>query len=267
MLSLKETPKVADDVKNHHRIYIKGVTKKYGDHLALERVDLELKENSFTCLLGPSGCGKSTLLNMIAGFITPTSGEIWVDGARVTGPGPDRGVVFQEYALFPWRTVMENVAFGPMLQGQSRSQQKEIALAVLEKVGLQQYRDKLPRDLSGGMKQRVAIARALANNPSVLLMDEPFGALDAQTRESLQEEMKRIWQHERKTMVFVTHSISEAIFLADKIVVMGTQPGHIKKVINVKLSDSSNPLATDFIELAAELRVMIKHESSKNADN
>ncbi|WP_413729979.1 ABC transporter ATP-binding protein [Sodalis sp. RH22] len=266
MLSLQDTISVPDDAENHHRIFIKGVTKKYADHLALDRVDLELKQNSFTCLLGPSGCGKSTLLNMIAGFITPTSGEIWVDGTRVTGPGPDRGVVFQEYALFPWRTVMENVAFGPMLKGHSRLQQRDIALTVLERVGLLPYQDRLPRDLSGGMKQRVAIARALANNPTVLLMDEPFGALDAQTRESLQEEMKRIWQQERKTVIFVTHSISEAIFLADKIVVMGTQPGHIKKVIDVNLIDSGNPLSQDFVALAAELRKLIKHEAAKNAD-
>jgi NitT/TauT family transport system ATP-binding protein len=208
-------------------IQIEGVSKSYTEGvLALDEISLELPENSFTCLLGPSGCGKSTLLNMIAGFIEPTTGRILVDGREVTQAGADRGVVFQEYALFPWRTAVENVEFGPMIQGLPRPERRAVARRYLALVGLDEHEDKYPRELSGGMKQRVAIARVLANHPSVLLMDEPFGALDAQTREVMQEELLRIWEQDKKTVVFVTHSISESIFLADRIVVMATRPRH-----------------------------------------
>lgn len=243
------------------KISILSAGKDYGGKEVLQRVDLALRENSFTCLLGPSGCGKSTLLNMIAGFVFPSRGEIRVDGNVVKGPGGDRGMVFQEYALFPWRTVVGNVAVGPMFKGMGRDEQREIAMKYLAKVGLTQSADAHPKSLSGGMKQRVAIARALANEPSVLLMDEPFGALDAQTRETLQDEMKRIWEHEKKTVVFVTHSVSEAIFLADRIVVMGTRPGRVKSVVDVNLKDSRDRLASDFTALARELVEMIRQES------
>ncbi len=245
------------------KISIQGVRKMFGDNIALAQVDLALPENSFTCLLGPSGCGKSTLLNMIAGFTSPSAGRILVDGKAVTGPGRDRGVVFQEYALFPWRTALDNVAFGPMLKGMSKAARREVAMQYLAKVGLAGHEHKYPGNLSGGMKQRVAIARALANDPSVLLMDEPFGALDAQTREVLQEEMLRIWEQDRKTVVFVTHSISEAIFLADQIVVMGTRPGMVKEVVELSLPRPRERLDPSFIALEGHLKTSIRAEAQK----
>jgi len=245
------------------KIRIRGVTKSFGDAVALKGVDLDLAPNSFTCLLGPSGCGKSTLLNMIAGFAAPSAGQVLVDGVPVKGPSADRGVVFQEYALFPWRTALDNVAFGPMLRGRSRAEQRDTARRHLALVGLAGHEDKYPGNLSGGMKQRVAIARALANDPSVLLMDEPFGALDAQTRETLQEELLRIWEQDRKTVVFVTHSISESVFLADRIVVMATRPGAIKRVFDLDLPrprDRSDPA---FTALEREIKALVREEVQK----
>ena len=246
------------------KISIEGVSKSFGAAApALHGVDLQLAENSFTCLLGPSGCGKSTLLNMIAGFLLPTAGRVTVDGVRVTGPSADRGVVFQEYALFPWRTAAQNVAFGPMLKKLPKARQREVADRFLALVGLAGHGAKYPAELSGGMKQRVAIARALANAPSVLLMDEPFGALDAQTREVLQEEMLRIWQHERKTVVFVTHSISESIFLADRVVVMATRPGAVKEVIDVDLPHPRDRSSTEFVALERRIKRLVREEVEK----
>ena len=245
------------------KIILRGVEKRFGDALVLRDVDLELAENSFTCLLGPSGCGKSTLLNMLAGFARPSAGEVLVDGVAVRGPGADRGVVFQEYALFPWRTAEENVAFGPMLRGQGRAERREVARRYLELVGLAGHEAKFPASLSGGMKQRVAIARALANQPSVLLMDEPFGALDAQTREVLQEELLRICGRERRTVVFVTHSISEAVFLADRIVVMGTRPGLVKAVLEVGLPHPRERSDAGFVALERHIKGMLRAEVLK----
>ncbi|MCR0983744.1 ABC transporter ATP-binding protein [Roseomonas pecuniae] len=245
------------------KIRIRGVSKRFGDAVALQDVGLDLAPNSFTCLLGPSGCGKSTLLNMIAGFAEPSAGQVLVDGQPVHGPSADRGVVFQEYALFPWRTALDNVAFGPMLRGRSRAEQREIGRRYLALVGLAGHEDKYPGNLSGGMKQRVAIARALANDPSVLLMDEPFGALDAQTREVLQEELLAIWERHRKTVVFVTHSISESIFLADRIVVMATRPGAVKEVIDLDLPrprDRSDPA---FTALERRIKELVRAEVQK----
>ncbi|MBL6456502.1 ABC transporter ATP-binding protein [Belnapia sp. T6] len=245
------------------KIDIRGAAKRFGKMVALEGVDLELRENSFTCLLGPSGCGKSTLLNMIAGFAEPSAGQVLVDGRPVQGPSADRGVVFQEYALFPWRTALDNVAFGPMLKGRSKSEQQAIARRYLSLVGLAGHEQKYPGNLSGGMKQRVAIARALANDPSVLLMDEPFGALDAQTRETLQEELLRIWEQDRKTVVFVTHSISEAIFLADRIVVMATRPGAVKQVFDVEIPRPRERSDPEFVRLEREIKLLVRAEVQK----
>ncbi|NJO21912.1 MAG: ATP-binding cassette domain-containing protein [Sphingomonadales bacterium] len=245
------------------KIRIEGVSKQFDASVALQRVSLEIAENSFTCLLGPSGCGKSTLLNMIAGFVTPSSGRILVDGSEVRGASADRGVVFQEYALFPWRTTLQNVAFGPFIRGKPRAEQVETAQEYLKLVGLSGHEQKFPNELSGGMKQRVAIARALANHPSVLLMDEPFGALDAQTREVLQEEMLRIWQHERKTVIFVTHSISESIFLADCIVVMGTKPGSIKEVLDIDLKHPRDRTSPEFVALDRRIKQLVREEVEK----
>jgi len=245
------------------KIRIDGVSKSYDGKLALSRVDLQLMESSFTCLLGPSGCGKSTLLNMIAGFVPPTAGQVLVNDDAVIGAGADRGVVFQEYALFPWRTALANVEFGPLMRRKAAEERRATARHYLELVGLQAHEDKYPSELSGGMKQRVAIARALANGPSVLLMDEPFGALDAQTREVLQEELLRIWQHERKTVVFVTHSISEAIFLADRIVVMATQPGSVKELIDVPLAHPRDRSQTEFVALERHIKQLVREEVQK----
>ena len=256
-------PAVEAPVAARPKIRIDGVSKSYDGKLALSRVDLQLMESSFTCLLGPSGCGKSTLLNMIAGFVPPTTGQVLVNDDAVVGAGADRGVVFQEYALFPWRTALANVEFGPLMRRKAAEERRTIARHYLELVGLQAHEDKYPSELSGGMKQRVAIARALANGPSVLLMDEPFGALDAQTREVLQEELLRIWQHERKTVVFVTHSISEAIFLADRIVVMATQPGSIKELIDVRLAHPRDRSEPEFVALERHIKQLVREEVQK----
>jgi NitT/TauT family transport system ATP-binding protein len=246
------------------KIRIDGVSMTFDNGVtALSQVNLELAENSFTCLLGPSGCGKSTLLGMIAGFVQPTAGRVLVEGAQVSGASADRGVVFQEYALFPWRTAIGNVEFGPLMRRLPRAQRRSIALNYLALVGLAGHESKYPSELSGGMKQRVAIARALANSPSVLLMDEPFGALDAQTREILQEEMLRIWQHERKTVVFVTHSISESLFLGDRIVVMATKPGTIKAVIDVDLPHPRERTEASFIALERKIKHLVREEVDK----
>ena len=207
------------------------VSVSYGSQEALHRVSLEVYGGEFVCLLGPSGCGKTTLLNVIAGFRSPSTGSVKIDGIAVNGPGADRGMVFQEYALFPWFTVEQNVQYGPRLRGATKSELKKITDHFLGLVGLEPKKDQYPNQLSGGQRQRVAIARALANQPKILLMDEPFGALDAMTRESLQEELLRIWETDRRTCIFVTHSISEAAFLADTIVVMKAHPGRIHAVL------------------------------------
>src|SRR6266481_558234 len=224
-------------------IQIEGVSKSYTEGvLALDEVSLELPENSFTCLLGPSGCGKSTLLNMIAGFIEPTAGRILVDGHEVTEAGADRGVVFQDLP---------------------RPERRAAARRYLALVGLAEHEDKYPRELSGGMKQRVAIARVLANHPFVLLMDEPFGALDAQTREVMQEELLRIWEQDKKTVVFVTHSISESIFLADRIVVMATRPGTVKEIVDVALPHPRDRSSAEFVALEREIKRLVREEVAK----
>jgi NitT/TauT family transport system ATP-binding protein len=200
---------------------------------------------------------------MIAGFVEPTTGHILVDGLLVTHAGADRGVVFQEYALFPWRTAIENVEFGPMIQGLPRDERRATARRYLSLVGLAEHADKFPRELSGGMKQRVAIARVLANHPTVLLMDEPFGALDAQTREVMQEELLRIWEQDKKTVVFVTHSISESIFLADRIVVMATRPGTIKEIVDVAMSHPRDRSSAPFVALEREIKRLVREEVAK----
>ncbi len=213
------------------RVRIEHLRVRFGtgavEHLAVADLDLEIAPGEFVCILGPSGCGKSTLLNAIAGYVAPESGRVTVDGEVVTAPGPDRGMVFQQYSLFPWKTVLENVAFGPRMTGRSKGEARSIARAHLEAVGLGGFARRYPGTLSGGMQQRVGLARALANAPSVLLMDEPFGALDAQTRSVMQELLLRLWSEVRNTCIFVTHDIDEAIFLADRVLVMSAAPGRI----------------------------------------
>ena len=245
------------------RIEIQGVSKSFPAGPALAPVDLQLGERELLCLLGPSGCGKSTLLNIVAGFIAPTTGRVLVDGRPVTGPGADRGVVFQEYALFPWLTVADNVEFGPSLKGARAGERREVTRHYLDLVGLAAHAHKFPAELSGGMKQRTAIARALANNPAIVLMDEPFGALDAQTREVLQDELARIQRVEPKTIVFVTHSIREAVYLADRVVVMTSAPGRVKQVFEIDLPESRDRFAPEFTHYESEITRTVKEEVAK----
>ncbi|MDG6242840.1 MAG: ABC transporter ATP-binding protein [Methanolobus sp.] len=218
-------------VRNVSRRFVKD---KDTSTLALDNVSLEIDDKEFVCFIGPSGCGKTTLLRIMSGLDLPDEGEVYLDGKVIKGPGPDRGMVFQEYSLFPWKTVTDNVIFGPVMRGIKKKDALVDAEKYLELVGLTQFRNSYPYELSGGMKQRVAIARALANEPSVLLMDEPFGALDAQTRNILQQELLEIWQKKNITILFVTHSVDEAVFLADKIVLMSARPGKIKEIIPVE---------------------------------
>ena len=246
------------------KIQIAGVGKTFGSGApALGGIDLEIAEREFVCLLGPSGCGKSTLLNIVAGFLAPTTGRVLVDGSPVTAPGADRGVVFQEYVLFPWLSVAGNVEFGLKLKGLSRAERERTVARYLDLVGLGAHAAKFPTQLSGGMKQRVAIARALANSPSIILMDEPFGALDAQTREVLQDELSRIQRLEHKTIVFVTHSIREAVYLADRVVVMTSAPGRIKQIFEVKLGEVRDRFAPEFTEIESAITRTVKEEVAK----
>jgi NitT/TauT family transport system ATP-binding protein len=187
---------------------------------AVQDVSLEVAAGDFVSVVGPSGCGKTTILNLVAGFIVPSGGEILVGGRPVRGPGPDRGVVFQSFALFPWKTVLENVAFGPKMRGVAKAERERIAREFLELAGLAHAAERYPNELSGGMQQRVGVVRALANDPDVLLMDEPFASVDAQTRMTLQEELTRIWQERRSTVLFITHDVAEAVFLANRVVVL-----------------------------------------------
>ncbi len=210
-------------------------TARRTSHLALADISLEVAEGEFVSILGPSGCGKSTLLYIVGGFVQPTQGTVAVDGKPVTGPGPDRGPVFQEFALFPWKTVLGNVMYGPLERGMARSRAEEKARALIALVHLTGYENFYPKELSGGMKQRVAIARTLAYGPSILLMDEPFGALDAHTRTGMQKELLEIWERDRKTVLFVTHSVEEAVFLSDRVVVLSRSPGRIKETVRIDL--------------------------------
>jgi NitT/TauT family transport system ATP-binding protein len=206
-----------------------------GEFSALGGVDLEIADGEFVTLVGPSGCGKSTLMNIVAGLETPTAGSVLVDGQPVDGPSPERGVIFQQYALFPWLTVRKNVEFGLRVSGIPSEERRERAQHFIDLVGLTTHADQLPKALSGGMKQRTALARAYAVNPQLLLMDEPFGALDALTRVNLQDRLLRTWQEERRTILFVTHDVEEAVYLATRVVVMAARPGRVLDVIDVDL--------------------------------
>jgi NitT/TauT family transport system ATP-binding protein len=205
------------------------------DHLALSDISFSVADGAFVSILGPSGCGKSTLLYIVGGFVQPTRGLAKMKGKTITGPGPDRGPVFQEFALFPWKSVLGNVMYGPRQQGVKSAEAEVQARALLEMVGLRGFENFYPKELSGGMKQRVALARTLAYHPEVLLMDEPFGALDAHTRTRLQNDLLNIWERDRKTVLFVTHSVDEAVFLSDQVVVMTRAPGRIKQVVDINL--------------------------------
>lgn len=242
------------------KLKIDNVYKEYqgrnGKTIALNGVNLDIMENEFICVVGPSGCGKSTLLNIIAGLLEPTSGAAYLDGNKIEGTAVERGVVFQQYALFPWRTVINNVMFGLEMKKTPKEEARKIALKYIESVGLKGFEDSYPKELSGGMKQRVAIARAYAANPEVLLLDEPFGALDAQTRVQLQTELLNTWEQEKKTCFFITHDVDEAIILAQRVIIMSARPGRIKRIVDIDIpyprtqETKSDP---HFLELKAEI--------------
>lgn len=238
------------------KVKIEDVRKVYdtrnGEMIALNGVNLDIMENEFICVVGPSGCGKSTLLNIIAGLLEPSSGRVLCDGEEVKGTGTERGVVFQQYALFPWMTVKKNVMFGLNLKGIKGKEAEDIAMKYIKMVQLEDFVDHYPKELSGGMKQRVAIARAYAVNPSILLMDEPFGALDAQTRTQLQQELLETWEKEKKTCFFITHDVDEAIILAQKVIIMSARPGRIKEIVDIDIPyprDQETKMSPEFLDL------------------
>lgn len=242
------------------KLKIDNVVKEYngnkGKTVALNGVSLDIKENEFICVVGPSGCGKSTLLNIIAGLLEPTSGAVYLDGEKIEGTGVERGVVFQGYALFPWRTVLKNVMFGLEMKRVPKAQAEEIAKKYIKAVGLEGFEHAYPKELSGGMRQRVAIARAYAADPEVLLLDEPFGALDAQTRVQLQSELLNTWEHEKKTCFFITHDVDEAIILAQRVIIMSARPGRIKRIVDIDIPyPRTQATKTDprFLELKTEI--------------
>lgn len=218
------------------QLRLEYVNEERGErHIAVEGVDLDIRANEFLCLVGPSGCGKSTIISAIAGFLHPVSGELLMNGHGILGPGSDRGVVFQEYALLPWLRVIDNVAFGLKMRGIPKGKRYEIARRFLNIAGLADAEQKYPHELSGGMKQRVAVVRTLANTPEVMLMDEPFAAIDAQTRMVLQEELLRIWAASRITVLFVTHSVEEAVFLGDRVAVLTPGPGRVRDIVDIDI--------------------------------
>ena len=220
-----------------------------GQVTGVTSASFDMEQSQFLCLVGPSGCGKTTLLNIIAGFLKPTGGQIRIGGKPVTGQGTDRGVVFQDFAqLFPWRTALGNVAFGLEMKGMGKTEREEIALKQLKLVKLENFARSYPHHLSGGMQQRVAIARALAYNPSVLLMDEPFAALDALTRDSMQQLLAEVWRETRKTVIYVTHNVAEAVYLADRVIVMTPHPGTVKTEVTIALDRPRNPLSVEFLD-------------------
>ena len=247
------------------KVHIENVKKTYqgrtGEVVALNGVNLDIMDNEFITVVGPSGCGKSTILNIMAGLLEPTSGKIICNGKEVHGP--DRGVVFQQYALFPWLTVKKNVLFPLQMKGIKGQEAEDIAMKYIKMVDLEKFCDHYPKELSGGMKQRVAIARAYAANPEVLLMDEPFGALDAQTRTQLQQELLETWEKERKTCFFITHDVDEALILGQRVVIMSARPGRIKDIIDVDIPyprDQETKMSPRFLELKNQIWSQVYHE-------
>ena len=252
------------------QIVIDGVSHVYRpprgrEVLALDDVSLSIANREFVALLGPSGCGKSTLLYLIGGFLPVARGGITVEGKAVTGPGPDRGIVFQHFALFPWKTVRGNILYGLERQGMPKAEREKRAMDFIELVGLSGFEDSYPSQLSGGMKQRTAIARTLAFDPAILLMDEPFGALDAQTRGLMQSELLRIWQLTPKTVIFVTHDVQEAVYLADRVAVMSARPGRIKTIVDTKFDKNADDLfkEKEFVEKVDEIWHLVREEAIK----
>ncbi len=237
---------------------VQNVEKGYGGRKVLQKVSFTVQPNEFICILGHSGCGKSTLLNLIAGFLQPDSGSITVNGKNVKGPSKARSVVFQEHALFPWYNIVDNVAFGPVVQGKGKAAARQTAMEYLRLVGLEDVAESMPDQLSGGMKQRVGIARALASGPDILLMDEPFGALDVLTREMMQKELLRIWLELKPSVLFITHSISEAVYLADRILVM--KNGEVAEVFEVSMSRPRSNALPEFNQLVQRIQSVLTLE-------
>lgn len=263
---------MAQNENLHHRegeggtIVARDLVKRFVDTsrgeevTALQSIDIEVTGGEILAVLGPSGCGKTTFLNMVAGFENATSGTLTLDGKPITGPGPDRGVVFQEYALFPWLSVRENVEFGLRERGLPRRERDRKAAAAISSVGLVGFERRFPRELSGGMRQRVAIARVLVNDPKILLMDEPFAALDAQTRTLMQAELLAVWQTMRRSIVFVTHNIEEAILLGDRVLVMTARPGRIKQIVPVPLDRPRDVTSADFNVVRRTVSELLEEE-------
>ena len=262
--------KTLKQTKTKGKVVIDNISISYFNRnknvYALRDISTTINPGEFVCLLGPSGCGKSSLLNGIAGFVDPSKGQFYLDNKKIMGPSPEMGMVFQQYSLYPWKTVKENIAFGPSINNRGDESPEKIAMNFLEMIGLSKYANHFPNELSGGMQQRVGIARALANYPDVLLMDEPFGALDSQTRIIMQENLLKLWREFKITVVFVTHDIDEAVFLADRILLMSTLPGKIKKDLKVDLPRPRDKETTDssrFIELRQICHSLIREESLK----
>jgi NitT/TauT family transport system ATP-binding protein len=247
-------------------IVIRGLRKQFRDIVrqeeivALDGIDLDIADNEFLTVLGPSGCGKTTLLNIVASFEAASAGELRVDGEQIRKPGPDRGVVFQEYALFPWLTVEQNIEFGLRERGMRKSERRERVRRQIASVGLSGFEQRYPQELSGGMRQRVALARVLVNNPKILLMDEPFAALDAQTRSMMQQELLGVWSAERRTAIFITHNIEEAVLLGDRVVVMTARPGRIKEIFAIELSRPRDVTSAEFNDIRRRVTSLLQDE-------
>jgi NitT/TauT family transport system ATP-binding protein len=244
-------------------VEVRSISKNYKEVEALRSIDLDFPRGKLTTLLGPSGCGKTTLLKIIAGLIEPTSGEVRVNGKPVTGPGPERAFVFQDFALMPWATVMRNVAFGLELKGMGKAERQSIARHYIVEVGLTGFEDKYPHELSGGMRQRVGLARAFAVNAEVLLLDEPFSAVDEQNRRKFQEDLLRLVEKERKTFIFVTHSIEEAVYVSDRIVLLSRRPSRVSQIIEPKVDRTTSPDAIrrdqGYLDTVEEIWQGLKH--------
>lgn len=247
------------EIRQLSKVFSKGKRRV----VAVEGMELEVADGEFVCLLGPSGCGKTTILRIVAGLEPATVGEVLVHGKKVGSAGPERGMVFQEFALFPWRTVRRNIEFGLEIRGVPEKQRHETSSELIKLVGLDGFADSHPDELSGGMRQRVGIARALANEPTVLLMDEPFGSLDAQTRNLMQKELLRIWSATKKTVLFVTHSVDEAVFLADRIVVMTARPGKVREIIPISLPRPRDRTSAEFIAVRGKVLEELDEEFEK----
>ncbi|WP_421078303.1 ABC transporter ATP-binding protein [Methanothermococcus sp. Ax23] len=247
---------------------IKNVVKKFitekKEVLAVDNVNFEVRNNEFLSIVGPSGCGKSTILRMIAGLEKPTSGEILIEGRKIEKPDAERGMVFQQYTLLPWRTVLENVGFGLEIKGVPKAERDEVARKFIKMIGLEGFEDAYPYELSGGMQQRVAIARTLANDPKIVLMDEPFGALDTQTRTILQNELLKIWEKDKKTVVFITHSVEEAVYLSDRVIIMTARPGKVKDIVDISLDRPRKRNTVEFLEYKKQIVDKLKDEVLKS---